>query len=231
MPPDIDFDLTPTPDSPSTGVSEDGQDPSQVYPLVEDTGIADGAVDRLLEQFCEKPRIEALIRLLAAEAQELEAAIWDLMLARCLPNASGKILDDLGLLVDEGRNALSDADYKLAIAQKVRILRSNGTSPDILGILFAELGDTFDLEVTTDSGGRFHVRLNDAVTVVEAERALTLIQLSKAAGIGSEVQFFLAPEATVFRCSSLSGTLQTSATQGFADSAQTTGGRLAGVIE
>lgn len=230
MPPDIDFDLSPTPDSPSTGTTADGQDPSQVYPLAEDLAIADTAVGRLLEQFCEKPRIEAVFRLFAAEVQELESAIWDLMLARCLPNASGKILDDLGQIVDEGRNGLSDGDYKLAIAQRVRILRSNGTIPDILGILFAELGDTFDLEIALDVQAWFRVKLNEPVTQEQAERAANLIRQAKAAGIGSQVEYFLTAEAGIFRFSSLSGTLETSAVVGFADAAQTTGGRMAGVI-
>jgi len=231
LPPDIDFDLSPTPDSPSTGSTVDGQDPSQVYPLAEDLAIAETAVGRLLEQFCEKPRLEALIRIIAAECQELESAIWDLMLARCLPNASGKILDDLGLLVDEGRNALSDGDYKLAIAQKVRILRSTGTMPDILGILFAEFGDTFDLEVVANELGHLRVKMNDPITEDEAERAANLLRLSKAAGVGSQVEYFLTAEAGIFRFSSMSGTLETSSTQGFADAAQTTGGRMAGVRE
>lgn len=101
--------------------------------------IADSAaiaVGRLASQFKEAIKLSGMITALANEAQAVEDALWDLLLANRDPAvATGATLDNIGDLVGAPvRGPRGDASYRLRIAGQVAINRSNGETGSIYQI-------------------------------------------------------------------------------------------------
>ncbi len=95
---------------------------------------AERSANRLLTQLQDKPRFNALLRLLVKPFQELESVFWDLMLKRSIDAAEGAQLDMLGRILDEPRGPLSDEDYRAVLRVKVLVLKSSGTGPELIEI-------------------------------------------------------------------------------------------------
>lgn len=227
--PSFDFEIDTT-DGFASGTSSAGTDPSQAYGLQQNTGVVDLAVERLLEQFCEKPLIEALVRPVARQMQQLEDAIWTLMFARNIDTATGAMLEDIGDLVDLPRNALSDSDYRAAIILRAFQLRAFGTSKNMFTLAQLQLGDGYNIEVLTDHSATFTFEVQEQVTQVQADRLHSLIAQSVPAGVYYSTVFFISDPAGIFKFSSDLGAITSGSSQGFADATQNGGGKLAGVM-
>lgn len=89
----------------------------------------------LLHQFRNKPRFEALLRILLRQAQELEEVFHDIYLSRLLDDAVGDQLTRLGRLVGERRTYADDDLFRAIIRAKIRAIRSSGTIPDFIELL------------------------------------------------------------------------------------------------
>ncbi len=100
------------------------------------TDHGDQAVDLLLEQYKNKPRLEALLRAYVSEVQAFEDAAWDVLILRLIDNASAEQLNVIGRIVGESRGNHIDALYRLFIAVRIRINRSQGHASDVLEVLF-----------------------------------------------------------------------------------------------
>jgi hypothetical protein len=110
------------------------------------TNHADLAVEQLIEQFKNKPRFEAFIRVLGKYCQQVEDMLWDVYFSRIIDHAGcyGPHLDMLGKIVGETRNYITteDADFKIIIKAKIRVLLSRGTADDLIRICMLILGAT-----------------------------------------------------------------------------------------
>lgn len=98
------------------------------------------ALNRLMQQYKNKPRIAALYTSVLDQIQALEDAIFALDQGRQIWNgtstpAIGKQLDTIGLVVGIDRNGLSDAEYILFIFGKIAENFSDTTIPTILNII------------------------------------------------------------------------------------------------
>ena len=80
-------------------------------PFLRETHEAD-ALGRLPERFQNAPGWAEWLRVVTPESQELENALWALIELRLLTNAFGAGLDQWGVIVDESRDGLTDAEYK-----------------------------------------------------------------------------------------------------------------------
>src|SRR5690606_30235819 len=76
---------------------------------------------RLVEQFRGKPRIEALLRAIAAQVQQLEDVATDLLEKRWLDTAEGAQLDGLGRLLGHGRVAWDAEQYRARLLLRARL--------------------------------------------------------------------------------------------------------------
>lgn len=87
----------------------------------------------LLSQFSENaaPKLNAVVRAMGRQFQDLEDAFVDLLVSRMLPYATKAQLNTLGELVGEARSSLDDEVYRYAI--QLRIYRNNcgGTPPEM----------------------------------------------------------------------------------------------------
>ena len=108
-------------------------------------GYIDDHVARALDMipsWISKPHVQAIVRALAQQVQEIEDVLQDLEQAFSLSGATGVWLDYLGLLVGEARIGLSDQDYRRFIEAGILVRRSNGDIPTILEIAQTLTGAT-----------------------------------------------------------------------------------------
>lgn len=112
-----------------------------MVPLHLRTHVADG-LKRLLWQYKEKPVIEGFLTAWLQGAQDAEDLIWQVIEGRMLNAAVGNQLDILGRIVGELRQGKNDADYKAAIALRIRVNRSQGLAVDIIDVTRLATGGT-----------------------------------------------------------------------------------------
>lgn len=96
----------------------------------------------LLEQFKGKPLIEGHVGSFLNQVQDLEDAIWEILLCTDIDHATNAQLEGLGDLVGEGRRERTDAQYRAAIRVRILVNRCNGRHGEILKILTLFLGAT-----------------------------------------------------------------------------------------
>lgn len=92
-------------------------------------------LNRLLEQFKDKPNIEAVLTSYLQQINDLEDTYESLLNERSIFTAVGVQLDLLGALVNEARLGRSDSVYRLAILTRIGINNSEGTPNQILSLL------------------------------------------------------------------------------------------------
>jgi hypothetical protein len=92
------------------------------------------AIDKLLAQFKEKPKIDALIRMQTDQIQDLENAAFGLYVGRSLQTATGATLDRWGNLLGELRSGRSDSEYRAAMFFKITRNIAQGTPSDLISI-------------------------------------------------------------------------------------------------
>lgn len=92
-------------------------------------------INRLLEQFKNKPSIEGMLRSYLLSVNDLEDLYFQLLDERSVYTAVGVQLDLVGALVNEPRKGKSDDDYRLAILLRIGLNNSEGTPNDTLSIL------------------------------------------------------------------------------------------------
>ena len=103
------------------------------------THVQDG-LERLSEQYKNRPRINAIHNALYEQIQELEDSIYNLDSGRQLWNgvespSMGQQLDNIGTIVGISRNGLSDAQYLLFIFGKIAENFSDSTLDSITSVV------------------------------------------------------------------------------------------------
>ena len=77
--------------------------------MIEQITYSEKSVNRLIQQYRDKPKFVALIGLYASIAQEIEDTVFDMLLLRDVETAVGAQLDVIGRIVGQDR-AIADAD-------------------------------------------------------------------------------------------------------------------------
>lgn len=96
---------------------------------------AQKANGRLLEQYKERPNLNALVTALINPLQEIELQLELLSTQRWLDNAQGIQLDHYGESVGEERNSRDDTDFRRAIYCRIFINNGGGTPEDIISAI------------------------------------------------------------------------------------------------
>lgn len=196
-----------------------------MIPVRVDTRAKDAAA-RLTSAFKNKRVLGAVVKALAAEWQELEGAIWDVINGRLLDNAGTDQLDKLGRLVGERRAGRANDDYRLAIRVRIRVNRSDGRAEDIIAV--ARLIATNTYREAYPAG--FVVAFTAAIPA-GARWAAQAIAQTRAGGVAGQVTLFTDPVKPVFRFSA-TGSTTASSSRGFGSHiAPHTGCQMRGAIE
>jgi hypothetical protein len=155
--------------------------------LTKITDHAERHLARLSYQFRGKPFIEGILGAFAAEAQEIEDALWQLLVERSIDAAVGLQLDVLGRIVDQPRNGAVDGVYRKMIRTKVLVNRSTGRVRDLILVTRAALaGATFSVQVDQQGVASVVVRVL-GYSVVDADAALLIGFLRDATKAGVRV--------------------------------------------
>lgn len=90
------------------------------------------AIDRLIEQFKKKYRIQSLLCAFVDQLQDLEYAIHDTLNLTTLTAATGKQLDGIGEIVGLQRTSLDDEIYRADIINQINFNSASGTPEQII---------------------------------------------------------------------------------------------------
>lgn len=139
---------------------------------------------RTIERWRDKVAHAAFRDTWAAEAQELENALWGIYFSLLLDDAFGASLDRLGVIVGEPRAGRADPEFRVRIKARVLINMSKGRAPDILALL--ALLEVVDAPRLTDLGpASFLLELMAPPPALAASAELPgLISETRAAGVG-----------------------------------------------
>jgi hypothetical protein len=196
---------------------------------------SDRAVANLLGQFRGKPRLEAFVRALVDQVQEVEAAFWELATERTIGAAVGAQIDGLGAVVGLARASLDasldDEVYRALLRAWVKVRRSSGTADQLLEVVrLAEADPAFALTLTEPETATVKVVLDQATPVLEPgllHRALLVP--AKSAGVKLYLEGPPAGSAEGDWFSFADGSVETNSTHGFGDSGDPdVGGVLSG---
>jgi hypothetical protein len=179
-------------------------------------------------QFRSKPNMRALLTVYMDRIQELEDALWDL-LVDTLETAIGARLDQLGALLRFGRGPVTDdEEYRLFLRAVILAHRSSGTADEMIALarlLFGE-GSSFEYRE-----GHASI-LIDPHTVITSSVAVVARLLGMAKAGGVQLHLINPPdgEEKLFTFSDDPFRTETSSSLGLGDELDTTGGRFTGVV-
>lgn len=152
------------------------------------------ARDDLLQQFKGLPNIQAIVDAASAQVQDLEEALWELLINRWLPTAEGVQLDTIGRIIDRGRGTLADDVYRGVLRGKIAANLSSGTYPEVLRVV--ELCVDFDttaiaITVTPEHPAAAVLSiLADSLTADLGPHVADLITLAAANGVRLLFQYY-----------------------------------------
>jgi hypothetical protein len=100
----------------------------------------DDALVRLLYQFKDKVKVQAMVSMQADQIQDIEDATFEFLSKIPLQNAVGAMLDRWGVLLNEARLGDNDADYKSRLLFSITRNLSNGTPEELISFTSILLG-------------------------------------------------------------------------------------------
>jgi hypothetical protein len=180
------------------------------------------ALARFVEQFKNAENLREMVSALASPLQDVDTALYQLYTQRWVDSAEGKQLDNLGAIVGQEREGRDDVEYRLWIKARVFANRANGHPDDTLRILELIQPDA-DYEVEPTYPATYLVHVYNATA--PAQSIYNILRLAKPAGVRMNL-LSDADDSTSFAFSD-SGSLETGDNdRGFANDAQTTGGKF-----
>lgn len=145
----------------------------------------------IYEQFKGKTKVDQWVRLMAAQAQDLEDAAQSLLTITNIDDSSGVQLDNLGRLVGQPRVG-DDETYRLYLRARIVANKSNGTGENLYRVFSALFPSTLPKQFTIVNGGNksFVFRFNYPLYVVQDQlAAATFFHDAKEAGARAIMEF------------------------------------------
>lgn len=147
--------------------------------IVEQITDYDTHVGRFVEQLKDKPMFDALAKSYLDEVQELENALYEIILERLLENAVGAQLTNIGKIVGAPRTTDNDVDYKSQVRAKIAINLSDGTPEDIITVMALIVGHE-NFHIKEEPGMQLRVVLHEPLVITPS----IVVKLLDAADIG-----------------------------------------------
>lgn len=158
-------------------------------PPIPHTPAVEAGLARLITQFRQKPKLEAVLRSLLSGVQDVEDAVASLRAGRALEHAVGVQLDGIGRIVGLPRGAMNDAEYRHRLGVQIRINTATGSAEDLLGILELILGRTAGIEMIEDPPAELRVVVHRAVPFASGKAAASAIRQVKPAGVTAWIEY------------------------------------------
>lgn len=181
------------------------------------------ALDRLLEQYKNKPNLAAIITAFIDQIQDVENETFAIIDMRAIDLAYGEHLDNIGSIVDVDRDGMSDADYRIAIYVKIGQNTSQTDPEKIISIYQLLTNGTWIHYVNlTDA----NIQLTTDIDFTDQDEANVNIEsIQQVVGAGIRVAYLIyadTDEAFIY-----DGTNPESVGLGYDDGTGTTGGKYA----
>lgn len=142
------------------------------------------ALARLPAQFAGKPLIRAFVGCLIGPIQRLEDAIWQVYTLTDIDTALDAALDQLGALVGEDRNGLTDEIYRRRIRARIATNRSKGRTEDLYAVALAILGSTpVTVQIAPDYPAAVIVMVTGPIDQGTADALIDMLQQAAPVGV------------------------------------------------
>lgn len=199
--------------------------------LEKKTDYVEQGLDRLLEQYKGKIRIEGLLTPWLKQAQIVEDIAWEVITLRYLDTAEGVQLDVLGKIVGRKRAQLDDDTYRLRLKVQILINRSDGCPPTVQKVARLILAPTYDYTYSELDIQTLRIEIATPITSTMLDVIFEALTEAKAGGVKLEVSYVATAERA-FKMAAYDpddptyAIIQRSTTHGLADYPVTFGGRL-----
>jgi len=147
------------------------------------------AVNRLLAQFKDSPRLRALVATVGQMAQIAEDEWWNVYQGRLLDMAEGDALDKLGELVGEARWSLTDDEYRRIIRARVLANVCDDSIDEILEVWALLLSPTskYKYKALYPAGFELHAWRGEPMRELYRRRVRRIMDSIKPSGVGMEL--------------------------------------------
>lgn len=145
----------------------------------------------LIDQYRERPIIEAVLTSYIKQVQDLEDMFFQLLGDRWLDTAQGAQLDGLGQIIGEAREGRDDVDYLQALYARIRINIGSGLLEDIITVIKGIVGDAYTVHVQESFPAAFLAAIQEPVPVdINYPRLGVFVRSVAAAGVLAHTSFF-----------------------------------------
>ncbi len=149
---------------------------------------------KLLAQFKDMPRMEAVLGAFLDQIQKIEDVLWALFTEDWIDTATGDRLDVLGDIVGEERGGASDEEYRSFIRARVRVNRSTGLLAELVAIVKLIQYDDLDVHAREYYPAALQVEADEEVTV-NPHRVAAMLQDAAPAGVALRFVYLTAARA------------------------------------
>lgn len=168
--------------------------------ITQQTDVQARATDALPGQYVDAEMVTALVSTLGERAQDVEAAIWDLITER-LPSDSvtiGTQLDVWGDLVGQARlggdypAGEGDSVYRQKLAAAALRNRSRGTGDDILGVISGLFGSSLTIAALSPSwpaGFQLLLIVSGGLTAPQQTMVRQFVDRTRGAAISASILY------------------------------------------
>lgn len=149
------------------------------------------ALGNLLEQFQDSAQLKKLLEIYIRQISDLENAFEQLQTERTdIATSVGAQLDGIGSIIGEARQGRDDADYRIALNNRIALNLSTGTREDIITVMLGVLGQSTNVQITEYFPAAFEALIEDAVMIgFDPTQVQTFVSSARPAGVRGIVRF------------------------------------------
>lgn len=177
-----------------TGIGSGLTDPDG-NPQGENTDYCGAGKKLLLEEFKNKPRMEAFLCKLLDQVTQVEAALWDLFTLRGLEEATGTQLDGIGTIVGEPRRGRLDDIYRVFLRVRIMVNASDGKIEQLYDIVRTALGEDSIVRIQTGNT-RITVNVDSDIDPIAPIDLMLILREAKGGGIAIQLVYTFSPDAS-----------------------------------
>lgn len=167
--------------------------------LEQRTQITAEAVQKLAPELWGKPRVAAVLQSLTEEIQEFENAVFSVIDARLLDNATGANLRVLGAIVGQKDYGYDDSTLRAVIRARIRANQSNGKLQDIRDVVaLLTPGSPYTLTDGLNSGS-IVLHFTDASVTFLARALALILKDTRGGGVRIEMSRPMATNVFTYR--------------------------------
>jgi len=189
-------------------------------------------VSRFIEQWRDKPDLVAWLKTYLDQMQDIEDALFEILLERNLDDAVGVQLTILGDLVQQPRTTSVDEDFRTAIRARILINLSSGTPEDLIQLLRLLLPASEAFEFRDEPPAQLRMTIVDP-TAANVDLLVSLLDEADLGGVRTLLQWnkTLTTSADKFTLGDTVTGAVTGGSLGSTTGASTDPGKFSSVIE